>query len=106
MPAAASRARVAGEAGSTSMPRMPSWSTAMAAPPPVVVTMPTRRGAGRPGSSGILAASGWHSISDSRMPTRAMPQPFRKASATSSSPASAPVWVSAISAAAAERPSL
>jgi hypothetical protein len=55
---------------------------------------------------GIRAASGSHSSSDSKIPTRAMPQSFKNASAISSSPAIAPVWVTAISAAAAERPSL
>ena len=106
MPAAASFASVSAEGGCTVTSRTPSWSTAIAAPPPVVVTTPTRRdtwpGVGR----GRRFASGKVSSSASSTPTRATPRSLRKASATSSSPASAPVCVAAISAAASERPSL
>ena len=43
-PSAARRCRVCADGGCTCTSRMPSWSTAIAAPPPVVVTTPTRRG--------------------------------------------------------------
>ena len=55
---------------------------------------------------GTRASSGSPSISASSVSTRAMPHSARNTSATSSSPASAPVWETASSRAAAERPSL
>ena len=106
MPAAASRATVAAPGPATSTPRMPSWSTTIAAPPPVVVTTPTTGRRDPAARIGRRRSSGGASSSASNVSTRAMPQSRRKASATSSSPASAPVWDCASSAAAADRPSL
>ncbi len=102
--AACRLAMVASDGTCTVMPRTPSWSTTIAAPPPVVVTTATRWAFDC--RAGIFCASGNTSNSVSSISTRATPRSLRKASAMSSSPASAPVWVAAISAAALERPSL
>ncbi|MDT4848552.1 hypothetical protein FQZ97_826460 [compost metagenome] len=108
-PRAARRARVSSVGGTTETPRTPNWSTAMAAPPPVVVTTPTvglRPGWLRRRSTGRRDSSGSASRKPSRVSTRAMPQSRKKVSATASSPARAPVWETASSAATSERPSL
>ena len=78
----------------------------MMAPPAVVVSTATRGARAPTGRIGVRRTSGSASISASRLSTRAMPQSARNALATSSSPASAPVWVTASSRAADERPSL
>jgi len=77
----------------------------MAAPPAVVVITATR-GVRRSREGATRLSKGRPSIKAERLSTRAMPQSRKNASATSSSPASAPVWVSASSRAATERPSL
>ena len=104
MPAALKRASVSSLGCVIATPCTLSGSTTMVAPPPVVVTTPTF--ARRDVETGTRSISGRPSINPSRVVTRAIPQSARNASATSSSPASAPVCDTASSRAASERPSL
>ena len=73
---------------------------------PVVVTTPIRRKGSAASNKGQRTAKAWASSKDSKMPTRAMPLSLKKASAMSSSPAKAPVWLCTMSAATLERPNL
>ena len=106
IPLAAKRAKVSALGCAISTPRIASGSTTMVAPPAVVVSTATVRRPRTGGRIGVRRTSGIASSRPSRLSTRAMPQSARNALATSSSPASAPVCVTASSRAAEERPSL
>ncbi len=104
-PSAASPRNTAGLGRATVTPRVSSWSTTIAAPPPVEVITPIR--SARTGPGGPIRR--WRasvSMSASKLSTRANPQARKKASASSSSPASAPVCDTDRAAAASLRPSL